>query len=222
LITEFVSNILPYITLGVFLCGAIYKFLSWARAPPHLRWALFPIPSMKDQLKYMASEIFIFRNLANYNRSMWVGAWFFHLGITLLAVWGVLVIIGAPYRTLMYFIGVTGGIFITSSAVYLLFIRAVLPQMRALSTFVEYFNLALWVIVGGTGLYTGIFTNITLPEVREYIISIFKLSPLPIEGNSLFLLHILFVQLLLMYLPFSRMFHFVSKYFSYHKIRWAH
>lgn len=99
-----------YISLGIFLAGSIYKIISIARRPIHLRWELAPVPGEKSksayggsylenyewwkkpvessflgQIRVMMSEILLFHGVWKHNRGIWLFTYSFHLAVYLLA-----------------------------------------------------------------------------------------------------------------------------------------
>ncbi|MGI9860107.1 respiratory nitrate reductase subunit gamma [Moorella naiadis] len=212
---SFIGGILPYVSLAVLVVGLATKIILLFQAPVNLHWELFPYPrTLGRQLGELLTEVFTLRSLYNYNRKLWLPSLTMHYGIYLVFFWFVFLLLGAPFAL---YLGLAGGCLavIGSGAIFLL--RAWTPELRQISTPVEYFNLLLVFLVAFTALTGGVVSDWAF---RTYLISLFTLQPrLPLPGS--YLIFLLVFQFFLVYLPFTRMAHFAVKYFTYHKVKWG-
>jgi nitrate reductase gamma subunit len=152
----------------------------------------------------------IFRN----NSIIWLGSYGFHLALVAIAFWFVLFLFGVSLPWLVRI----GGVVLLGASLYLLAVRTFVKQLRDLSTFVEFFNLAIFVLISTTGLI--VLGEGLGEQVRTYFLGLLSLRPIPPPPNNLFLIHLLLLEFTLVYLPFSKMFHMASKYFTFHELRW--
>ncbi|MEM2982766.1 MAG: respiratory nitrate reductase subunit gamma [Candidatus Bathyarchaeia archaeon] len=211
-----IGVIFPYLAFIIFLIGAIFRVITWIRIPNKLNWKLFPTPEgLIGEGMYIIGEWVSFKTLFRNNRRVWLGSYAFHLSIVGLIIWLILFLAGISVPWLVR----AGGWVMFCSCIYLLLLRIFVPQMRAISHFVEYFNLVLFALISITGLI--IVGEEGLGEqARPYFLSLLSFSPSNPPSNSTFLLNIFLLEFFLAYFPFSKMFHVASKYFTYHKLRW--
>jgi len=150
-----------------------------------------------------------------------VGGYTFHAGIALTLLWLFLTLLGLRQDWLAL-LGLVAMLAMLLGGLYIFVARLAFPDLRAISTLVEYFNLALFIGLSALVL-VGIPTRqLSLDEVRAYLLGLATLNPhLPPE-RPLFLAILLLVEWLLVYFPFSKMPHMVSKYFSHHVVKWGH
>ena len=78
----------------------------------------------------------------------------------------------------------------------------------------DYFALILILLIVLTGDAMRFISHLDLAQTREYFQGLFFFSVSPIPGNPWFLVHYLFAQLLIMYIPFSKILHFGGIFFS--------
>jgi len=210
--------ILPYLSILLFIMGTAYRFFKWSGAPRHLPWVLYPIPSYPGQLQYMASEILTFRTLLHYNLKVWVGSYLFHIGLAFFLAWFLTFLAGWP----MNILGKIGGILILGGATYLFILRLISRSMRTVSSFVEFFNLGIFILFTLTGICVVYGQRVDLVEIRDFFLGLLRFAPKTPPKETSFLILLFIAEGFLVYLPFSKMVHYISKYFSYHRVKWGH
>ncbi len=103
-------------------------------------------------------------------------------------------------------------------AIYIIGLRIYDKNLRLLSNFEEFFNLAFLAGVAAAGLAASVpHAPVSL---RLYFLGLIEFQP---DASFLSMVHLLAVflgGLFLIYLPLSKMIHYVSKYFTYHHINW--
>jgi nitrate reductase gamma subunit len=187
------------------------------------------------ELAIMIPEILLLRGVWEHNRSLWFPSFALHFGLYMLIGNMVLAMAlaimlitggtaGAGFGLILMQaikgLAVVGGGLGTIGCVTMFIKRISDPGMSKYATPSHYFNLLhlgaiyltalLWAmldtgfVVGVSGLYAGIFTLNAIPA-------------LPIIG----LVHVAVVLLFFVYLPFTHMTHFFTKYFTYHSVRWS-
>ena len=90
--------------------------------------------------------------------------------------------------------------------------------LRAFSMPMNWFNYLFFLIVYGSGLYAWLALDPTFAEYRTYWIGLITLTP-P-ELHPLTILHIVLFDLFLIYLPFTRSTHYITRILAYFFIRW--
>jgi len=68
--------------------------------------------------------------------------------------------------------------------------------------------------IAGTGLMVSYWLHVNLVDVKGYILGLMTLHPVEVPRHPLFLLHLLFVLLLMLYFPFSKLLHAGGIFFS--------
>jgi nitrate reductase gamma subunit len=215
----FVCNILPYITVTVFLVGFIYRVLAWALTPTPTKIAVFPgQKTVGSAVTRVLLDVVFFRSLLRFrgNWPLWIGSWIFHVSFLLIII-----------RHLRYFLypvpswvmwlqalGIYAGIVIIIPLLYLLIRRLVFADLRFLTTIADYFVLLLLIGIAGTGILLKFFTRVYVFEVKELIWSLFAFNPIPPPDSFWFLTHFFLVQCLLIYFPFSKLMHSGGIFFS--------
>jgi len=183
----------------------------------------------------MALEILTFRSLFRNTRSelqsdsrlaygdskwLWAGALVFH--------WSFLIVILRHYRfftepvpgfilTLQsldgfFQIGLPvlymTGIMLVLASTYLFLRRVLIPQVRYISLFADYFPLYLIGAIAITGILMRHFFKVDITAVKELTLSWVNFSPAVPNGiGTMFFLHLFLVSVLLAYFPFSKLMH---------------
>jgi nitrate reductase gamma subunit len=203
--------------------GSYLEELEWWTKPRE--------KSLVAELKYMLLEIVFLKAVWEHNRGLWWFSFPFHIGLYLLVVTATLLLVatvggmtgaagagGATMRAVCGFIGGAGYGVGTVGAVGLLAKRLFDPQLRDFTTPVSLFNLVLLLAVFASGLATlaggeyvhGITTYLTALGTADAAAVVPRVAAL----------HVALTILFLAYLPYTKMMHFVAKYFTYHEVRW--
>lgn len=92
---------------------------------------------------------------------------------------------------------------------------------RGLRTYampMNFFNYGFFLLVYGTGLYSWLALDPTLVEYRSYWLGLVTLNPPALY--PLTILHIILFDVFLIYLPFTRSTHYITRILAYFYIRW--
>jgi len=190
-----------------------------------------------NEIKEMAAEIILLKGVYHNNRRVWAFSFPFHFGLYLCIGWLFLLLAGAilniagissnppvasitrliNYLTIAF--GYSGLILSGIGALGLLHWRLSVKEQRRFNSPAEYINLALFVIVVTVTLISHFTLDPAFSNLRSYVHSLIVLSPAPIPG-AVFTIEIILISLMIMYIPLTRMSHFVAKYFLYHSVRW--
>ena len=236
-----------WLAAGLFVVGCAWRALRYMRAPDHVRWDLYPVaheprrshggsymeekdwwtkPRVKShwgEASFMIEEIFLLKGVRVNNRKLWWGSMPFHWGLYILVVTSFgLLVAGLGYSPpwllgLIALSGAVGGGLTALGALILLVLRSREQRLRPYTTPVDRLNLALLIVLGAlcaavaivpggmarAATATGQLLRLRTPEVT------------PLLGLQMAL-----AGLFIFYLPFTRMVHFFSKYFTYHQVRW--
>ena len=182
-------------------------------------------------------EIIFFREYFRSNRRFWSFVYPFHLGLFLLVAWVVTLLIGSIltlnglsvsaaaanfWLQVLYFLTLVSGVaaFVLGifGTVGLLVKRSLNEDLRNYTAPIDYFNLAGILLIFLTGLLFWVLEDPTFSMARGFVQGL--LSVKPAVAGPLMTANIVLSVLFLAYMPFTRMVHYVAKYFTYHKVRW--
>ena len=223
----FVLYLLPYITFIVLILGCGYRLAVWLRSPAPLKIPLTPGPTTRaGVVARYASEILVFRTLFSGDKALWAASWIFHVAFAFVVGGHVVGIFLSDlvckahgwtqpeYERFSYISGGILGVLILLPLIYLLVRRMREERVRYASGLGDYFALLLLLAIMVTGDCLRFFASINLEVVRYYLTGLITLNPLPAPGGRVFLWHFLFVNLLIMYLPFGKLVHAGGIFFS--------
>ena len=178
----------------------------------------------------MLQEILLLKSVWEHNRRLWWFSFPFHIGMYVLIAAGVLLLLSGGLELA----GVQtagewqGGISILAGvgfalggigALGLLVSRFADPRFRDFTTPAALFNLILLLAVFVTGGYALVASQNFAGRVWGFGTAL-ATGDMSVELPGVLAAHLLLALLFLAYLPFSRMMHFVAKYFTYHQVRW--
>jgi len=159
-------------------------------------------------------EFLSFASLKKAGLKLWLGGWLFHilLGLTILThiitiffprIW---VGIGYTYYELAGYAGIVFAAVIS----FLLFRRLLQANVRYVSRYPDYFLILLILSVVFVGDYTRTFGKLDMETVSNYLYGLLIFQPTLPPANFAFLTHLLLAQFFLMYIPFSKVSHFIG------------
>jgi len=117
-------------------------------------------------------------------------------------------------NTMSQLSGGIAGLVILVMILILLGRRLFTGRVREISLKGDYIALILILIVLVTGDVMRFVAHIDLSLTRDYFLSLVTFSAVSIPENSWFLVHYLFAQVLIMYMPFSKLLHFGGIFFT--------
>lgn len=199
-------------------------------------WQRLPEKSLAGELAYMLPEMLLLKKTFLYNRGLWYFSFAMHLGFYLLMGWlaalvagaltelaGVPVTVVGWWPALLYYgtilLGAAGLSLGFLGTAGLLYKRVTDAGLREFSAPVTHLNLWLFLALFGAGGLAWLQADPTFHITRQYVLSLITMRPL-VLANLWMLAEVLLFSLFLMYLPCSRMLHFLAKYFFYHNIMW--
>ncbi len=186
-----------------------------------------------DELKEMAEEIIFIKSLFHKNKGLWVFSFPFHFGLYLLAGFAALLFAGslmvifeadmasgfASFISILTQItGVSGILLTLAGTVGLLAKRIFDYDLRSYSGFGDYFNLIIFLVIGGSMLAAWLGGDTNFSALKEFTASL--LTAAPLQASGIVTLEIASILFFFIYLPFTHMTHFIAKYFTYHEVRW--
>ncbi|MTI79399.1 MAG: nitrate reductase gamma subunit [Firmicutes bacterium] len=207
--------------------GSYYEEKEWWNKPRNVSHAGEVIDMLKEML-------FIKNLFVNQRRQWWI-CYALHLGIYVLFVWTFMLFVGAGtelagisvaaatggWGSLVYYAtflaGVVGAILLAVGAAGMFLKRLSDDKLKKYTTPQEYFNLLFLFAVAASGLvvWSG---DIGFNYGREIIIGMLTLSP--IQADAALTIHIILLGAVMIYIPQTKMSHYVGKYFAFHKVLW--
>jgi len=219
----FVYVPLPYIAAAVFVVGMAYRIRSWWMRP-RAKAVIFPAASSSlATATKVGGDILLFLKTLKGSKALWAMAYFFHLGLALALVghfrtitevrwfWNLFGIDkDSTIDDVTFVLGAIAGLFLLLGGLFLL-ARRLTPKWRVLSLFEDYFALVLLLAIIVTGSFMRFVTSPELEEIRDYTTSVLTFRPEATVSDPLFLTHFLLVLVLIIYFPFSKLVHLISK-----------
>lgn len=207
--------------------GSYYEDLEYWNKPREV--------SHSGEIIDMLKEMLFIKNLFVNQKRQWWLSYALHLGIYLLGLWTVLLALGAimdlsgvpvtaesaGFASLIYYItfisGGAGALLLGFGSFSLFLKRLFNNTFSKYTTQQEYFNLFFLFVVVASGLvvWSG---DPGFNYGREIFKAMFTFSP--IEADTALTLHILLLGAVMIYIPQTKMSHYVGKYFAFHKVLW--
>lgn len=243
-------GMLTWVSGIVFVSMVIYKFINLSRMPLHLRWELYPLAGeSQDRRQYggsymeeidwvkkpkhrslfgemveMGSEILFFLRVKEHNPyHIWFFGMVMHWGLYLLFAWlGVLVVNSILNLDILAFlltpIGFIGFIFGAFGSLGLIYKRISVAGLRMYTTPADIFNLSFQLAIFVTGIFSGL-NDTAFSNASQFIHNVIHLDFTP-PIASISLIHFCLIDLFFIYMPFSKLFHYIAKYFTWHGMLW--
>ena len=209
--------------------GSYLEELDWWSKPRH--------SDFLNEMKEMAEEILLLKGVFKNNRKVWTFSLPFHFGLYLCIGWLVMLLLGAILQASGVSVSASAGGFgiiihyITAVLAYsglvlsgigglgLLIWRLTDSNQRVYNSPAEYFNLIAFIAVVAVSLISHLSVDPGFNYLRSYVQSLVTFNP-AVLPDGWFTLEVVLVSLMILYIPLTRMSHFVAKYFLYHAVRW--
>jgi nitrate reductase gamma subunit len=228
-IAFFFYYVTPYIAVVVFLGGIAYRLYRWRqKSPVSARLSLFPRPESRlGRLVDTVVDMFTLKGLWKVNKPLWVGGFIMHLGLLLLLLghvraftdyyfmWELLQWGEEQQDQFSRVAGTIAGLLFMVPLFYLL-ARRFSGAVKWLSTPEDYLVLFLLLAIAITGNHMRFLLEVDSHQVRSFMqgLLFFRWRPAPVSASTSFIYHFAFVQLLMMYFPFSKLMHTIGSVLS--------
>ncbi len=238
-------SIFVIFALICFIVISIFRALRYNRMPTHGRLEIYPVPkegggraeyggsymeevewykkprqiSHAGELIDMMKEMLFIKKLFEHNRTLWWASYMFHMGIYVLIGFTLLLIASVLWKQetlvlITMLAGMAGFTLATFGCFMLLVRRALDPVLKKYTTPQEYFNILLLLTVLVTGVIS--WTMISNPFYVAAAVLNPGSAPIPLFVT----IHLVLLGIMFIYIPISKMSHYVGKYFSFHKVLW--
>ncbi|MBI2868724.1 MAG: respiratory nitrate reductase subunit gamma [Chloroflexi bacterium] len=210
--------------------GSYFEEPEWWTIPQRKMWSRAVV--------YLLKKYLFFGGYYRRDRAYWLGLFPWHTGFYLIVTFHILSFFGALAGTVaglviaadsasflgraLYYLtlGTAAGSFVTGAfgSAAMLVKRLADPGLRAYASLQNYFNYLFFLAVFLSGLAAWAFHDPTLAGYREFWSSLITFKYMSVE--PLAFIHIMLFSLFLMYLPFTRSTHYITKLFAYFGVRW--
>ncbi len=225
---SFVYVVLTYTAFAIFIVGVAWRIILYAKTPMCVKIPITPAPKTSTGAFFrLMGEVLFFKTLFKSDKKLWLAGYVFHVSLAMVMAQHLLrhyvydFSHGHPpawYNTLIP-IGVFFGVLMFISLAYLLLRRIFIDRVRFVSIFADYFILILLMAITVAGLSEILCQPADQLEKAVLQLDIFfnkllMFSPVNIPTNPYFLVHYTLVLILIAYIPFSKIMHFVGIFFS--------
>lgn len=217
---------LPFLTLIVFIGGIIYRLNVWRKTPSPGRMTLFPAPSKGAGTFWgVMKESLLFSGLFRGDKILWGFAWIFHVALLLIFVGHIRVFTDFPALwaalsinadTMSATFGGIAGVVIVLTALALLVRRVGIGRVREITNSADFFAviLILAILITGNMMRFGEHFDLELTRTFFSQLMTFSFSGIEIPQSGIFRVHFLLAQLLIIYIPFSKIMHLGGIFFT--------
>ena len=234
-------------SIGLFVVLAACRFHRFATMPINLRWEVYPVPhetadrrqyggsymeqvdwaerprssSLWAELAEMSSEILFLKRVRQHNPyHLWPLSMALHWGIYLLLLWIGLLSATLLVPALTPLAVAVGGVALVlgaGGAVGLIVKRATNRHLALYTAPVDYFHLVFLAAIFGLGLVSWLVDPL-FSQHRVYVGTLLTFRPASV--SLLALSPFLLLQVFAIYMPFSRLLHYVMKHFTFRETLW--
>ncbi|MBC8015127.1 MAG: respiratory nitrate reductase subunit gamma [Sporomusaceae bacterium] len=222
----FIGQIFPYLAAGIFIVGMIWRVGTWLRVPVPFQLTLSPAPiTMSGRIWTVGKELLLFSSLWRGDRGLWLWAWLMHVTLAMVIVGHIVGIsqIGLQFTAMGFtasqslalsaFMGTSTGIVMLAALCVLLYRRTAVPEVKRLSDPADYFDLLLILAIVVSGMHMRTTSlDVDLMAIRTYLGGIITFHPTPIPKDWIFVSHFFLVNVLLIYIPFSKLVHLAGSF----------
>jgi nitrate reductase gamma subunit len=207
--------------------GSYFEQVNWWTKPT--RFNLF------GEVRFMVPEMLLMKGLWEFNRAMWVRSFPFHFGLYLvIGTIGLLLVtalldrvvpemmvgtLGIGLHWLYTVTGFSGVILAICGAAALLHRRLTAEDLKTYTVPGDLFNLGWFILAFGCLLAGFILKGPDSPGTVTVVQAILTFDT-GVRIPGLLALGLALAALLLAYIPFTHMSHFIGKFFTYHSVRW--
>jgi nitrate reductase gamma subunit len=220
-----VGGVLPYVALAAFVGGMAYRFRVWAKTPQPAKMTLYPWPQ-GSMLRDLVAEALFFPGLFKGDRVLWAMSWVFHASLALVFLGHLRVVTGAVDSVLLALgmsrdgigamstlAGGAAGVVMAATLALLLLRRFAVRRAREITLPGDYLALLLVLAVVASGDAMRFGAHFDLEATRVWAVSLLTFQP-KVPDNQAFLLHAALAQVLIVYIPFSKILHWGGIFFT--------
>ena len=244
IIVMYSAKLVKYLKLPMHLRSEVYPVIPGDQTSreksyyENLGW--WTKPRRRSNLRrvwFLISDYFVLSEYFRRDPGYWFVLYPWHIGFITIITFHILSFFGALFSvlgipvtresssvvgTVMYYLCLsTGAISFTAGlfgSIGVFVKRLATKDLRDYATPQTYFTYLLLLAVFLSGLYAWCFVDPTFSEYRDFWKGLITLKPIDVEPETA--VHILLFAFLLMYLPFTRSLHYITRLFGFLLIRW--
>jgi len=244
IVMMYTIKIVKYLNLPLHLRSEIYPVRSDKQGHQeksyleNLEW--WTKPREEDFLRktlYLIKEYFLLSDYFRWDKGYWLFLYPWHIGFIFIITFHILSffsafaeVLGVPVEanspnvigTAMYYlslgIGVTSFVAGLFGSIGIMIKRLLDEKLREYATPLNYFTYVFLLAVFLTGLSSWYFADPSFHEYRAFWKGLITFKPVTVEMAAA--VHILLFAFLLIYLPFTRSLHYITRFFGFFLIRW--
>jgi nitrate reductase gamma subunit len=166
--TQIIFIYLPYISVGIFVLGVLYRIWRWAHTPVPLRVPITPAPRTRAGVIWrLVGDVLWFPSLFKGDKTLWLGSLFFHgfLWLVLLKHLRFFLYPVPGWVTGIQTLGLYAGYLIPLPLLFLLARRLVTERNLYLSILSDFFALILLLTISISGVLLQVFFRTYVVEV---------------------------------------------------------
>jgi nitrate reductase gamma subunit len=207
--------------------GSYFEDVNWWEKPTHFNLA--------GEIRFMVPEMLFLKGLWEFNRKLWSRSFPFHFGLYLLIGSAALLVaatlvslvlpasIAGPLATaclgLGKVVGLAGAILVILGSLGLLRRRLTDDDMKNYTTPGDIFNLLFFTVTCTLLLAGYVFSGQQFPGMLAFTRGLLTFSS-SVQVPGVLAAGMICAALLVAYIPYTHMSHFIAKYFTYHSVRW--
>jgi nitrate reductase gamma subunit len=244
IIAMYSAKIVKYLRLPIHLRSEIYPVIPGDRTSREktyyetLDW--WTKPRRHGRLRriwFLFSDYFLLSEYFRRDRTYWYVLYPWHIGFILIIGFHILSFFGAFFELVgvpvragaasflgvgMYYVSLGAGVLSLTAGLFgsvgVLIRRLTTRDLRDYATPQNYFTYLFLLAVFLSGLMAWVTVDPTFSEYREFWKGLIRFKPIDVEPAAA--VHILLFAFLLMYLPFTRSLHYITRLFGFLLIRW--
>ena len=209
--------------------GSYLEEINW--------WEKYRPSGLMRNIVYIVKDYLSFMQYFQRNRPYWFVLYPTHVGFYLIFLLHVLMLFGGItlafgipvsaeaaniWGVALYYVtlvvGVSGFFIGAAGCIGLLAKRLMDKDQREFTPPMYYFNYIFFLAMFVSGAYAWLLHDPTFTVYREFWKSLVTISPLHVDAATI--VHIVLFSLFLIYMPFTRAMHYITKFFTFFAIRW--
>lgn len=202
--------------------GSYMEEVDWAKKPR-------PSGGLLAELLEIGYEVVYLKKVKQHNRyGLWPLSLAMHWGIYLMLIWLFLLVLDGVLQNWLHLtalslswpamiIGVPAFLLGAFGSLALGLKRASDKELSRYTAPIDYCNLLFLLAIFDLGIISWL-ADPSFAQSRAYVVGVLTFQPAAISGAVA--AHFLLLELFFIYMPFSKLIHYIAKYFTFHSALW--
>ena len=209
--------------------GSYFEDLNWIEEGRRKAWP--------RSILFLLKEYFTLGEYFRRRKGYWLALYPWHIGFILIICFHIFtffaalamvfglpvssdspILAGKAFYYVVLLVGLVAFISGVLGSIGIMIKRIADYDLRAYATPQNYFTYLFCLAVFLSGLYAWAFVDPTLAEYRHFWVGLITAKPVAVAPGAA--LHIILFDLFLIYLPFTRSMHYITRIFAFILIRW--